>query len=43
MVNDSMYVDDVVDSCETTQSAKELRHQLSKLLALVKVKEEVLE
>ena len=33
-VNDSIYVDDELDSCETTQSAQLLRHQLSELLAL---------
>jgi len=33
-VNDSMYADDVLDSCETTQSAQQLRRQLSELLAL---------
>lgn len=33
-VNDSIYVDDELDSCETTQSAQQLRHQLSELLAL---------
>ena len=29
-----MYVDDVLDSCETSQSAQQLRRQLSELLAL---------
>lgn len=33
-VNDSIYVDDELDSCETTQSAQQLRHLLSELLAL---------
>ena len=33
-VNDSMYVDDVLDSCETTENAQQLRRQLSELLAL---------
>lgn len=33
-VDDSMYVDDVLDSCETTQSAQHLRRQLSDLLAM---------
>ena len=27
-----MYVDDVLDSCETVMEAKELRHQLSELV-----------
>ena len=29
-----MYVDDVLESCETSQSAQQLRRQLSELLAL---------
>ena len=29
-----MYVDDVLDSCETSQSAQQLRRQLSELLTL---------
>ena len=33
-VDDTMYVDDVLDSCDTTQSAQHLRRQLSDLLAL---------
>ena len=33
-VEDSMYVDDVLDSCETVESARHLRHQLSTLLAM---------
>lgn len=33
-VDDSMYVNDVLDWCETTQSAQHLRRQLSDLLAL---------
>ena len=33
-VEDSMYVDDVLDSCETVASAKHLRRQLSALLAM---------
>lgn len=32
-VEDSMYVDDVLDSCETVKSAQHLRRQLSTLLA----------
>lgn len=37
-VNDSMYVDDVLDSCETTESAQQLRRQLSELLAQAGIK-----
>ena len=33
-VEDSMYVDDVLDSLETVESAQHLRHQLSALLAM---------
>ena len=33
-VEDSMYVDDVLDSCETVESAQHLRRQLSTLLAM---------
>ena len=33
-VEDSMYVDDVLDSCETVESAQHLRRQLSALLAM---------
>ena len=33
-VNDSVYVDNVLDPCETTQSAQQLRRQLLELLAL---------
>ena len=33
-IEDSMYVDDVLDSCETVESARHLRHQLSTLLAM---------
>ena len=29
-----MYVDDMLESCETSQSAQQLRRQLSELLAL---------
>ena len=31
-VDTSMYVDDVLDSCETVMKAKELQHQLSELV-----------
>ena len=34
-VDKSTYVDDVLDSCETTQSAQHLRRQLSDLLAMI--------
>jgi hypothetical protein len=37
-VNDSMYVDDVLDSCETVDEAVHLRHELSVLLALANFK-----
>ncbi len=33
-VNDSMYVDDVLDSCETVDEAVQLRRELSELFAL---------
>ena len=33
-VEDSMYVDDVLDSCETVVSAQHLQRQLSALLAM---------
>ena len=33
-VDDSMYVDDVLDSCETVEDAQHLRRQLSDLLAV---------
>ena len=33
-VEDSMCEDDVLDSCETIESAQHLRHQLSTLLAM---------
>lgn len=33
-VEDSMYVDDVLDSCEIVESAQHLRRQLSTLLAM---------
>ena len=33
-VNFSMYVDDVLDSCETVEEAKHLQHQLSDLLSM---------
>ena len=33
-VEDPMYVDDVLDSCETVKSAQHLHHQLSMLLAM---------
>jgi hypothetical protein len=32
-VDNSMYVDDVLDSCESVEDATRLRRQLSKLLA----------
>ena len=34
-VDESTYADDVLDSCETTQSAQHLRRQLSDLLAMI--------
>ena len=33
-----MYVDDVLDSCETVEEAKNLRHQLSDLLSMASFK-----
>ena len=30
-VEDSMYIDDVLDSCETVESVQHLHHQLSSL------------
>ena len=34
-VEDLLYVDDVLDSCETVESAQHLQHQLSALLAVL--------
>ena len=37
-VDNAMYVDDVLDSCETVEEAKNLRHQLSDLLSMASFK-----